>query len=126
MKSLKIAGAALLGLGLFSNSNAAVLNIYSTDFNSSTFSQGPLPVVNSATYQGNWFNPSAATAQWSTFIYNNNGTNSLIIGGQQLGAAGETPTGYLTYGIQGINVQNGSVGFNSIFQINPGTKDKIF
>ena len=122
MKAIKILGAALLSFGLLSNSNAAILNIYSTDFSGSTFSQGPLPVINSATYQGNWFNPSADTAQWSTFIYNHNGTNSLIIGGHQIGAAGETPTSYLTYGIQGINVQNGNVGFNSIFQINPGTR----
>lgn len=125
MKSLKLIGATFLSLGLFSISTVQAQSFnYSTDFSGTNFqSDNTLPVVNNPETQGNWYNVSASPdVSYSSFIVGTGGgSNYLSLGGYYSSIVRETPTSAYTYAQQGINVQDNSVGFNSVFQINPGT-----
>jgi hypothetical protein len=125
MKSIKLLGAAFLSLSLLSHAGAQTFS-YSTDFSGANFqSNYSLPEVNQPETQGNWYNPTATASPYTTTIVaEGGGTNYLNIGGYFLGANSNTPAGFTTYAMQGIDVQSNSVQFNSIFQVNPGTTTK--
>lgn len=126
MKSIKLVVAAFLSLGLFSISTAQAQSFsYSTDFSGANFqSDNTLPVVNNPQTQGNWYNVSdSPNSSLSSFIIGTGGgSNYLSLGGYYLS---EPPTSFYTYAQQGINVQSNSVSFNSVFQINPGSTNRI-